>query len=95
MIQPPFKVKIGQSGVWIEDSAGLSIADINPLIEDRVIAFRTAELLVNGTNSYLRRVELAREVGKKGGRPPKKLKKTGEERIKKVGVKGAGAKKRS
>lgn len=83
IIQPPFKAKIGQSGIWIEDSVGLLIAEINPLIDDRVVAFRVAELLVNGTNSYLRRVDLAREVGKKGGRPPKKLKKSSKKSIKK------------
>lgn len=86
MIQPPFKVKIGQSGVWIEDSAGLSIADINPLIEDRVIGFRTAELFVNATNSYLQKAAQAREAGKLGGRP-RKLKKAKKGSIKKSAVK--------
>ena len=83
MIKPPFTAKFGQSGVWIEDANGLSIADMSSLI-DPMEAFRAAELLVNGTNSYLRRVEHAQCIGKeRGGRPPKKLKKSGKESIKK------------
>lgn len=86
MIQPPFTAKQElaglQSRVWIVDSNGHHVADLSPLlsVEER---FRVAELLTSGTNSYLRRVELARKVGKSGGRP-KKLKKSGKGSIKKA-----------
>ena len=65
---------------WIEDSAGLYVAEMNPLI-DPMEAFRAAELLASGTNSYLRIRDAARESGKLGGRP-KKLKNSGKRSIK-------------
>lgn len=72
MITPPFIARIGRDAIWIEDSTGLSICYLNPLLEQPE-ATRVAELLANGTNFYLDHADRARKRGHKGGRP--KLKK--------------------
>lgn len=56
MIKPPFTAKSGLSGIWIEGADGVTVADINPLI-DPEIAFDLATLLARGANEVLRQRE--------------------------------------
>lgn len=71
MIKPPFTAKTGLSGVWIEDGDGVSVCDMNSLL-DPEIAFDLATLLARGANEVLRQREHARTIAKKAGRPPSK-----------------------
>lgn len=50
LLRFPFKAKSGMSGVWIEDAAGVTILDFNPLIVSESAdlterAINTAELM--------------------------------------------------
>jgi hypothetical protein len=68
MIKPPFTARLGDASAWIVDAQGLSVADINTLLDPEA-AFDLAQLFSSGANERLRQIDHARNIAKKAGRP--------------------------
>ena len=75
MIKPPFIARSGESGFWIEDAAGLTIWNLNSLIEiGEEQLFELTELFARGANERLRILDHVVNMARspKVGRPRSK-----------------------
>lgn len=75
MIKPPFTACSGISGHWIEDASGVTVLDVNPLIEEPEAA-RIAEFTAKAMNFLAKQQQHAQKIaplgaegGSTGGRP--------------------------